>query len=452
VVTALGGLLAHHDVTWVASAMTDEDTVVAGEHGGSFVEETADGAAYRLRLVAHDPAVYDRFYNVFANPTLWFLQHYLWGLGSAPEFGPELHEAWSDGYVPVNEALAEAALEELDREPDAEVLFHDYHLYLAPGLVRAARPEAVTSHFVHIPWPEPDYWHALPSELRAAVHEGLLANDVVGFHTDRWRQAFLLTSERLLGARVDRQAGTVEHRGRTTRVVARPISVDPDEFDRLREDPAVLEREAAIVARRPEQLVLRVDRTDPSKNVVRGFHAFALLLERHPELHGRVGMAAMLAPSRQDIPEYAGYAAAIETAALEVNERFGRPGWLPVELDIADDFPRSIAGYKQFDVLFVNPVFDGLNLVAKEAFLVNERDGVLVLSENAGVHEELGKWAVTVNPLDVSGQADALYAALTLDPAERRRRARAIDEHVRTHDIRRWIAAQLADLDAVRST
>ena len=432
--------------------MTDEDRVVAGEHGGSFVEETADGAAYRLRLVAHDPAVYDRFYNVFANPTLWFLQHYLWGLGSAPEFGPELHEAWSDGYVPVNEALAEAALEELDREPDAEVLFHDYHLYLAPGLVRAARPEAVTSHFVHIPWPEPDYWHALPSELRAAVHEGLLANDVVGFHTDRWRQAFLLTSERLLGARVDRQAGTVEHRGRTTRVVARPISVDPDEFDRLREDPAVLEREAAIVARRPEQLVLRVDRTDPSKNVVRGFHAFALLLERHPELHGRVGMAAMLAPSRQDIPEYAGYAAAIETAALEVNERFGRPGWLPVELDIADDFPRSIAGYKQFDVLFVNPVFDGLNLVAKEAFLVNERDGVLVLSENAGVHEELGKWALTVNPFDVSGQADALYAALTLDPAERRRRARAIDEHVRTHDIRRWIAAQLADLDAVRST
>ena len=452
VVTALGGLIAHHDVTWVASAMTDEDRAVAAEQDGSFVEETAGGASYRLRLVVHDPVAYDRFYNVLANPTLWFLQHYLWGLGSAPEFGPELHEAWSDGYVPVNEALAEAALEELDREPDAEVLFHDYHLYLAPGLVRAVRPEAVTSHFIHIPWPEPDYWHALPPELRAAVHEGLLANDVVGFHTDRWRQAFLLAVERLLGARVDREAGTVEHRGHTTRVVARPISVDPEEFDRLREDPAVLEREAALVARRPEQLVLRVDRTDPSKNVVRGFHAFALLLERHPELHGRVGMAAMLAPSRQDIPEYAEYAAAVETAALEVNERFGRSGWLPVELDIADDFPRSIAGYKQFDVLLVNPVFDGLNLVAKEAYLVNERDGVLVLSENAGACEELGEWALTVNPLDVSGQADALYAALTLDPAERQRRARAIDEHVRTHDIRRWIAAQLADLDAVRST
>jgi trehalose 6-phosphate synthase len=452
VVTALGGLLAHHDVTWVASAMTEEDRVVAAEQDGSFVEETAAGAAYRLRLVPHDPAVYDRFYNELANPTLWFLQHYLWGLRSEPDFGPELHEAWSAGYLPVNQALAVAALEELDREPDAAVLFHDYHLYLAPGVVRNARPSAVTSHFVHIPWPEPDYWHALPPELRVAVHEGLLANDVVGFHTERWQRAFLNSAERLLGARIDRGAGTVEHRGRTTRVVAHPISVDAEEFDRLREDPGVLEREAALVARRPEQLVLRVDRTDPSKNIVRGFRAFGLFLERHPELHGRVGMVALLAPSRQDIPAYAEYVAQVEAAVREVNERFGRADWQPVELDVADDFLRSVAGYKQFDVLLANPVFDGLNLVAKEAFLVNEQHGVLVLSENAGVHEELEEWAITVNPLDVSGQADALHAALTLEPAERRRRADAIREHVQTHDIREWVEAQLADLDAVRSS
>jgi trehalose 6-phosphate synthase len=452
VVTALGGLPAHHDVTWVASATSEEDRAVAAEHGGSFVEETADGAAYRLRLVAHDPAAYDRFYNVFANPTLWFLQHYLWGLGSAPDFDPALHEAWSDGYVPVNEAFAAATLEELEREPDAAVLFHDYHLYVAPRLVREARPGVVTSHFVHIPWPESDYWYALPPELRVEVHEGLLANDVVGFHTERWRQAFLLAAERLLGARVDRGGGTVEHNGHRTLVVAHPISVDPAEFDRLREDPAVLERAQALAARHPEKLVLRVDRTDPSKNIVRGFRAFALLLERHPELHERVGMVALLAPSRLEIPQYAEYAAEVEAAAREVNDRFGRDGWQPVELDVADDFERSIAGYKQFDVLLTNPVFDGLNLVAKEAFLVNERDGVLVLSENAGVHEELGEWAVTVNPLDVSGQADALYIALTLDAVERRRRAMAIREHVRTHGVTEWVDAQLADLDAVRSS
>jgi trehalose 6-phosphate synthase len=451
VVTALGGLPAHHDVTWMASAMSEEDRAVAAERGGSFAEETRDGAAYRLRLVAHDPAAYDRYYNVLANPTLWFLQHYLWGLGSGPDFDPRLHEAWDAGYVPVNEAFAAATLEELEREPDAAVLFHDYHLYLAPGLVREARPQLVSSHFVHIPWPEPDYWHALPEELRVAVHEGLLANDVVGFHTERWRRAFLLSAQRLLGASVDEEAGTVEHRDRRTRVVAHPIGVDAAEFDRLREDSVVLEREAAIAARRPEQLVLRVDRIDPSKNIVRGFHAFGLLLERHPELHGKVAMAALLAPSRQDIREYAEYAAAVEAAAREVNERFGRDGWQPVELDVADDFGRSVAGYKQFDVLFVNPVFDGLNLVAKEAFLVNDRDGVLVLSENAGVHEELGEWALTVNPLDVSGQAEALHAALTLEPAERRRRAEAIRGYVRAHGIQEWIEAQLADLDAVRS-
>lgn len=431
--------------------MSEEDRVVAAERGGSLTEETADGARYRLRLVAHDPVAYDRFYNALANPTLWFLQHYLWGLGSAPEFGQQLHEAWSGGYVPVNEAFAAATLEELERDPGAAVLFHDYHLYLAPSRVRETRPEILTSHFVHIPWPEPDYWHALPRELRVAVHEGLLANDVVGFHAERWRRAFLLCVERLLGAQVDGRSGTVEYRGRRTRVVARPIGVDPAEFDRLREDPAVLEREAGLAAARREHLVLRVDRIDPSKNIVRGFHAFAVLLERHPELHERVSMVALLAPSRQDIPEYAEYAAAVASAAEDVNERFGHEGWQPVALDVADDFPRSVAGYKQFDALLVNPVFDGLNLVAKEAFLVNARDGVLVLSENAGVHEELGEWTLTVNPLDVSGQADALYEALTLEPDERRRRADAIRRHVRTHDIQEWIEAQLADLDAVRS-
>jgi len=450
-VTALGGLLAHHDVTWVASAMSEEDKAVAAERDGSFAEETRDGAAYRLRLVVHDPAAYDRYYNVLANPTLWFLQHYLWALGSAPDFGPRLHEAWDAGYVPVNEAFAAATLEELEREPDAVVLFHDYHLYLAPRLVREGRPGLVTSHFVHIPWPEPDYWHALPEELRVAVHEGLLANDVVGFHTERWRRAFLLSAQRLLGAHVDEEAGTVEHGGRRTRVVAHPIGVDAAEFDRLREDPAVLEREAELVARRPEQLVLRVDRIDPSKNIVRGFHAFGLLLERHPELHGKVSMSALLTPSRQDIPEYVEYAAAVEAAAREVNDHFGRDGWQPVDLDIADDFSRSVAGYKQFDVLLVNPVFDGLNLVAKEAFLVNEHDGVLVLSENAGAHEELGRWALTVNPLDVLGQAEALHAALLLELPERRRRVEAIRGQVRAHGIREWIEAQLADVDAVRS-
>jgi len=436
-VTALAGLIAHHDVTWVASAMSDEDRALAAERGGAWEETTRDGDRYRLRFVVHDSPAYELFYNVVANPALWFVQHRL----PLRPLGPEFRAAWDEGYVPVNEAFAAATLEELEREPDAAVLFHDYHLYLAPRLVRNARPSVVSSHFVHIPWPEPDAWSPLPLELTEAIHAGLLANNVVGLHTERWRRAFLECVDDFVPDGVG-----------STRTVAHPIGVDAQEFERRADDATVLERQAEIEAWRPEQLVVRVDRVDPSKNIVRGFEAFELLLERHPELHGKVAFLALLAPSREDIAEYAAYTAEIEAAAAAVNERFARDGWTPVRLDVADDFPRSLAGYKEFDVLLVNPVFDGLNLVAKEAFLLNERHGALVLSENAGAHEELGEWAVTVDPFDVSGQADALYEALTLPSSERRRRADAIRAHVRTHDIREWIDAQLRDLDAVRSS
>ena len=166
-------------------------------------------------------------------------------------------------------------------------------------------------------------------------------------------------------------------------------------------------------------------------------------------MHRRVQLLALLDPSRQDIPEYAEYLDAIEREARSVNDRFRQEGWLPIDLRIHDDFPESVAAYKQFDVLLVNAIFDGLNLVAKEATLVNERDGVLVLSENAGAHEELGEWALTVNPFDIAGQAEAIHEALSMEPGERRRRLEAIKAHVREHDLEAWIEAQLADLDRV---
>ncbi len=447
-VTALRGLLERHDVTWVASAMSDEDRAVASEADGPVAETTRTGAAYRALLVPHDPRAYDAYYNVVSNPMLWFVHHSLWGLSEQLETGRALREAWRDGYDPVNAAFAEAALAQLAERPEATVFFHDYHLYRAPRLVRDARPDATLAHFVHIPWPGPDAWTALPPDLRLAVLDGLLANDLVGFHTPRWQRNFIRSAVDLAGAeQLDEQA--LLHRGRRVRVVAHAISIDPAEFDELAASDAVLDRERELEARRPEQLVLRVDRTDPSKNVVRGLRAFGLLLELHPELHGRVSMLALLDPSRQEIPEYTSYLASIEREARAVNERFGRDGWTPLELDVADDFPRSVAAYKQFDALLVNAVFDGMNLVAKEAPLVNTRDGVLVLSENAGAHEELGAWALTVNPFDVHGQAEALHEALTMGADERRERLRAIQSHVREHDVDAWIDALLTDLDDI---
>jgi trehalose 6-phosphate synthase len=415
-VTALRGLLERHDVTWIAAAMTDEDRVVAAE-GSSDVA-----------FVAPDPDAYHGYYNVVANPMLWFIQHGLWGREFRPDLDEAFHGAWHD-YETVNRLFADRVVAELDNRPDAAVFFQDYHLYLAPGYVRAVRPAAKLAHFVHIPWPVD--WTILPEAMRRAVHEGLLANDVVGFHTARWAHHFEASCAEIVGSC-----------GRT-RVTHHAISIDTAEFDELARSRDVLAEEEQIAASRPEKLVLRVDRTDPSKNIVRGLEAFGLLLDSHPEWRGRARLLALLDPSRQTIPEYVEYVAAIERTAEGVNSR--HPG--AVELRVADNFHRSVAAYKQFDVLLVNAVYDGLNLVAKEAPLVNARDGVLVLSENAGAHEELGEWCVTVNPFDVWGQAEALHEALSMEPAERRRRIEGIRAQVRANDVHAWLAGLLADLD-----
>ncbi|HEU4529050.1 MAG TPA: trehalose-6-phosphate synthase [Gaiellaceae bacterium] len=436
-VTALRSLVSHHDVTWIASAMSDEDKAVAAEAAGAVEETARDGSPYRLRLVVHGRPQYDWFYNVVANPTLWFLQHYLWDLVSHPSLDPGLLHAWERGYVPVNRGFADAVLSELEAQPDATVFFHDYHLYLAPRFVRDERPDAALAHFVHVPWPQSDYWHVLHAPIRRAIHAGLLANDVVGFHTERWARNFRRCARDILG---EGALGDV-------RVTAHPISVDAREFDELKESPAVRTAERLLESERPERLVLRVDRTDPSKNVVRGFRAFELYLESHPEAQGRVGMLALLDPSRQDIPEYAEYLGAIQREARRVNDRFQSDGWKPIDLRIEDDFAASVAAYKQYDVLLVNAIFDGLNLVAKEAPLVNERDGVLVLSENAGAYEEVGDWALGINPFDVAGQADAIHEALEMSAAERHRRLAGIRSWVREHDLEHWIQAQLDDFD-----
>jgi len=447
-VTALRGLVAHHDVTWIASAMSGEDRALAAEAGGEATDETLDSGSLRLRLVAHDEAAYDWFYNVVSNPMLWFLQHYLWELAYTPSVDVALKNAWEEGYARVNAGFADAVAAELEQQPDSPVFFHDYHLYLAPRLVRERVPDALLAHFVHIPWPQPDYWHVLPKAMRREIHDGLLANDVIGFHSRRWRVNFLRSASDLVGAECNFVESHAEYRGRQSLVAVHPISVDVAEFEEVAQSNEVLAAERALVERRPERLILRVDRTDPSKNIVRGFRAYELFLDAHPEWHTRVVMLALLDPSRQDIPEYSEYLGAIQREARRVNDRFQQNGWAPIELAIEDDFLGAVAAYKQFDVLFVNPIFDGLNLVSKEAPLVNERNGVLVLSENAGSYEELGEWALRVNPFDVAGQADVLHRALTMTEDERRQRLEAIRAYVREHDVAAWIEGQLTDLDS----
>jgi trehalose 6-phosphate synthase len=449
-VTALSGLLSSNDVSWIASAVSAGDREVALESDRSLEEHDRAGNAFRLRLIAHDPLDYDRYYNVLANPLLWFVQHELWGAGLAPDIDQATWHAWAS-YRRVNTAFAEAVIAEADAlEPGATVMVHDYQLYLVGAELRAARPDLLLTHFVHIPWPGQGAWRVLPTEWREAIGRGLLACDVVGFHTVGYVHEFLSFCDALPGTTVDRARCSVQSNGRETLVRAYPISVDADEFDALAVSPSVQAEEAALLAERPEQLILRVDRTDPSKNIVRGLKAFDRLLEQRPEWRGRVRFLVLLDPSRLEVPEYADYLAAVLRAARSIGERWaGADGTPAVDLRIHDNFPEAVAAYRQYDVLLVNALADGMNLIAKEAPLVNARDGVLVLSETVGAHDELGPFAIGVNPFDIQGQADALARALELPADERAVRAAGLRDQVRRHDVRAWLAAQLDDLDVL---
>jgi trehalose 6-phosphate synthase len=449
-VTALTGLVAHRKALWVASAMTEEDVRVAIEADGEPVEVEVEGGAYDLCLVESDPLAYDRFYNVIANPILWFIQHYLWDLSNAPDIRAEEIDAWEHGYRVVNDDIAEAVLRIIADRERPLVMLHDYHLYTCPSLIRARRPDAFLQHFVHIPWSQPDSWRVLPVGWREEIYRGLLANDIIGFHTTAYCRNFLHCCRELMELEVDYQRGAVLHGGRETWVRAYPLGIDAERLERAAGSEEVAEYEREILRRRRDHLILRVDRADLSKNVLRGFTAFDTFLQQYPDFRERVTFIAHLQPSRQDVPEYAEYLERIEALVAVVNHRHGTTDWMPIDLRIYENFPEAVARYKHFDLLMVNSIFDGMNLVAKEAPALNTRDGVVMLSENTGSHEELGDCTLTVNPFDIQEQADAIHRALTMDAEERRLRASRLREIVRERDPGVWITEQLADIEAKR--
>jgi trehalose 6-phosphate synthase len=446
-VTALIGLATHRDVTWVASAMTDADVAVAEEHGGRpFPVSTPDGGEYRVKLVASDTEAYDRFYNIMANPMLWFIQHYLWDLSNAPDIRRNETEAFEFGYNAVNEDLARAVLEEIEGVKRPVVMTHDYHLYTLPGLVRQVRPDAFLHHFVHIPWSQSDSWRVLPSMIRQELYAGILANDIIGFHTRSYRRNFLQCCEDLLGLEVDFARGIVRSDDRDVWVRSYPLPIDAGAVQAVAKRARVREHEAELLRRRRDHLILRVDRADLSKNVLRGFSAFDVFLEQHPEFREKVTFIAQLMPSRTDVPEYAEYLERIEAVVAVVNHRHGSPDWMPIQLKLRDDLEEAVAAYKHYDVLMVNAMFDGMNLVAKEGPMVNERAGVSILSENTGAHEELGEFALSVNPFDIQELADSIHAALTMPVAERKRRHEGLISIVTARDPGHWIDEQLTDI------
>ncbi len=448
-VTALSGLVAHRDAIWIASAMSEDDALVSREAGGRPVEVDLGGIEYRVVLVESDPEAFDLFYNVIANPIIWFIQHYLWDLSNAPDIRQQELDAWTEGYEVVNADIARAVVEQVEGRDRPLVMLHDYHLYTAPKLIREARPDAILHHFVHIPWSQPDSWLVLPARIRERIFDGLLANDIIGFHTDLYCRNFLAGCEQLMGYEVDYEAVTVNHPGGRTLVRSYPLSIDAAGLERAAATEEVAKAEAELLERRRENLILRVDRADLSKNVLRGFTAFDTFLTQHPDFLEKVTFVAHLQPSREDVPEYAEYLERIEALVAVVNHRHGTTDWMPIDLRVYENFHDALARYRHYDLLMVNSIFDGMNLVAKEAPIINTRDGVLMLSENTGAHEEIGEFALTVNPFDIQEQADAIHAALTMAPEERARRAAGLREEILSRTPGDWIDEQVADVELV---
>jgi trehalose 6-phosphate synthase len=444
-VTALNAVSRQSgNAVWISSATSEEDSAVAKEPAPYEVEDL------RISLVEHDPEAYDLMYNRIANPLLWFVHHGLYNLPFSPDFGEDTRGAWERGYLSVNENFAEAVAKMVEGDDSPTILLHDYQLYMTPKLVREkVGGDVFVSLFVHIPWPEPDSWRTLPDYIREGVLESLLHANVVAFHTKRYVRAFLSTVEEVLGADVDFEESIVHMGGREVWVRAYPISIDPSEFEELSRSDGVIEEEK-VVRNLPGKLLLRVDRMDLSKNIVRGFRAYGRMLEKYPEMRGEVTFLAQLQPSRGGISEYDAYAKEIEKTVEEVNEAYGNSTWKPVELSMEDNFPRSVAAYKNYDALLVNAVRDGMNLVAKEAAVVNEKGGVLILSEGAGAYEELKDGAITVNPFDLDEQAEAIHEALTMPEEERHEKARILRETVHSNTIEDWVESQMKDIAAYR--
>jgi len=456
VVTAFSSLSQSAEFTWIASAMGEGDRLVSRadtpadppDSYGRRLKSPLPGHKINLRYVVTPRRVYHKYYNVLCNPLLWFLQHYMWNPPYSPNVDASIHDAWETGYIPVNQAFARAIIAEVkESQLPPIVLGHDYHLYLTPEMVRKEAPEAIIQHYIHIPWPTPRYWQMIPSYITRKICSGLCATDLLGFQTTQDRRSFLDTIEEFFpDADVDHKDWSVVRQGHRTRVKVYPLSINVEEVQRIANSPRAMEYEAKLAPLCQTSTIMRIDRAEPNKNIVRGFKAFELLLTRHPELVGKVNFLAFLVPSRTHIRQYQRYMDEIHQIINQINNNFGNGDWQPIHAFIENNYTQAIAGMKLYDALLVNTLIEGMNLVAKEGPVVNNRDGVLVLSESSGVHNQLSGAALSISPTDIEGTMKALYQAITMAPEDRKHRASQLVSSVCRENISNWIFQQFQDV------
>jgi len=441
-VTALSGVFYRDDTSWVSAAMTDGDRAVALK-GRTVTSESHQ----RMRYVVIPPDRYDGYYNEVSNRILWMVHHNLWDIPRSPMFDDGTQEAWHD-FVEANRAFAEALAQESDNDP--VYLIQDYHLCLVPGMLRELVPEAKIVHFSHTPFAGATYLRVLPVTMRTAILRGMAGADVLGFQSKQWAENYLLSARSLPELRVMR-GGRLDIDGRVGAVRSFPVAVSAEPLRETANRPEADEvrselREWAGDAK----IMLRVDRLEPSKNILRGFLSYELFLRRNPSWVGSVLFLCLFSPSREDVPEYRNYGEECLAEADRINAEFGTRAWKPIDVRVQEDYAFAVAAYALYDVLFVNPTYDGMNLVAMEGPLVNRRDGVLVLSRNAGAVSRLGRQSLGVNPFDLAETAEAIRDALEMSDEERARRARGLSRTVQAHTPANWLADQLEGVDHVR--
>jgi trehalose 6-phosphate synthase len=439
--TALRVAANLHPTTWLSSPLTDIDREIAT---GTKSAADVDGAS---RFVATDPEAYNLFYGCFSNEVLWFLQH---GMPWPDELidSCRLDHAWEKGYLTVNRAFADAVVHEMQGASVRGVMFHDYHFYTAPRLVRQQAPGVYLQHFVHIPWPGAETWTRLEATIVETIVDGVLGNDSLVFQTSDSARNFLDTVKAFVpGALVDDEAGTVIHRGQETRVWSNGISVDPEELLEAAATPDFSRYRYLLRPSAGQKTIVRVDRADLTKNIIAGFKAYERVLEDHPEMYRQVQFIAHFVPSRSDIPSYKRYQDEAQALAESINQRFGSWMWKPIRVFFEHNRLQAIAAMSLYDVMLVNPIADGMNLVAKEGPIVNVNDGVLVLSKRAGAYEDLNAGAIGIDPEDIEQTAGALYRALTMPAGERSQRAAALRRAIQSHDLHAWFSELLADIE-----
>jgi trehalose 6-phosphate synthase len=453
-VSGLSAIGADDSSVWVCAALSDADRRAAAEAPDGRIDavghpgfSTEEGSGRPVRMLDIEPGTFHRAYNGIANSTLWFVHHLLYETPVKPVFDERFQREWAS-YETYNAAFADALAAEAAR--GAAVLVQDYHLTLTPRLLRERRPDLRIGHFSHTPWAPPEYYRMLPDATARKVLTGILGADRAAFLTRRWARAFVDCCEAVLGAAVERPDSgdmSVTHEGRTTRIGVHGLGADIEFLRSRAHQPDVDSRLAALSAQVGQcRTIVRVDRTELSKNIVRGLLAYRHLLTARPEWHGRVVHIAFAYPSRHDLPEYREYTAAVQRVAQEINDEFGTESWRPLIMHVNDDFPRSLAAYRMADVALVNPIRDGMNLVAKEIPVVSDAGCVLVLSHEAGAAAELAADALMVNPYDVIGTADALHEALLMPAEERAARSKRLAAASGALPPQQWFLDQLSAL------